>query len=193
MHEHTDAVCLKGIGTDKHRPLMIFADYPDHFANKAKRAFVADVREFWEYILGSMSVSKDDVAFDYTVKCNIPKGVANTKAERAPIIMECNRYRFSSIRKVKPKAIVISGSVSLEAFTGKTNVGEYHESSVRAWERPVRDIVTNVWVCHSAMYAMSSPAATVPIFRTVFQAAQEAGLNPRLNPRFPNIRWKLKR
>ncbi len=187
------AVCLKGVGVDEHRKLMIFADQPDYFANNAKRGFVLDTLDFWTYVLDCMSISPDDVAFDYTVRCYSKGGVASTKAERSPIILSCSSYRFKSIAKVQPKAIVVSGGTSLEAFTGKTKVGDFQEDCLKAWEGVVRKFVKHVWVCHSAAYGMASPASIIPIFRTVFQAAEEAGLNPKINPKAKNLQWKMKR
>lgn len=187
------SVCLKGSGVDGKKKLMIFADQPDYFANNARKGFVLDVLDFWAYILSCMSISIEDVAFDYTVRCYNKAGVASTKAARGPIIIACSSYRFKSIDKVEPKAIVVSGSASLEAFTGKTKVSDYHENTVKAWEGRVRKHVPHVWVCHSAAFAMTAASESIPIFRTVWQAAEEAGLEPVINPSAINLVWKMKK
>lgn len=168
---------------------MIYTDTPDYFADNAKAPYVLDVHRLIQFMLGSMSVDMQSIALDYTLRCFPAKTLPTTKAERSACIVECSRYRFATIAKVKPKALVALGQVSCEAFTGKSEVKLVTESPVRAWEGMVSQYVPHVWVGYSIAYALTSPSATLGIFRTLFQAAEEAGLNPKINTKQPVFHW----
>ena len=105
------------------------------------------------------------VALDYTLRCYPNGNLPTTKAGRSTCIAECSRFRFASVAKVKPKAIVTLGQVSCEAFTGVTEVKRVAETPVRAWEGMVSQFVPHVWVGYSIAYALVSPAASIGIFR----------------------------
>lgn len=168
---------------------MIFTDTPDYFADNAKAPYILDLQRLLQFILGSMGVSMTQVAMDYTLRCYPAKDLPTTKAGRASCISECNEYRFASIAKVKPKAIVTLGETSLEAFTGKTGVKNHTEDPVRAWEGTVRKFVAHIWCGYSLAYVLVSPSAITKVFKTIWQAAEEAGLNPKLNPDEPVFHW----
>lgn len=190
LHKGTRVVCMRGANTGGHRPLVIFTDYPDYFAEHAKRPYALHTGKILKWMLESMSIDPEKVGFDYTLRCYAQKTEPSTKAERAVVILKCNKYRFASIAKMRPKAIVVLGNTTLEAFTGKTKAGDYDGCKVPVWEGVVRDYVPHVWVSYGLNYILFKGAGeTQNVFRTIFMAAKEAGLNPKINPHVPPFKW----
>lgn len=187
LHEqaHPRAVCLKGKNTDGRKPMMVFTDYPNYFADHAQRPYAMDSGRLLDWMFQRMSVDPKRVAYDYTLRCYPKKSLPSTKADRSNLIVECNKYRFASIAKVRPRAIVILGQTSLEAFTGKTKVGDFSEHDIMPWEPVVRKHVQRVWVGYSIEYCLISPSDSVQVFRTLWSGAEAAGLNPKLDPSIP--------
>lgn len=192
LHKGSKAVCINGIGVDSHKPLMIFTDGPDYFADNAKRGYALDCGKFLDWLLNRMSIDRDSVALDYTLRCYTKK--LPTKAvDRAVLMMECNQYRFATIANVKPKAIVVLGQTSLEAFTGRSKVGDFSERKVVAWEGIVKKYVSHVWVSYGPAYPIyGDPSVSVEIYRTIYMAAKEAGLEPKNNTEVKPFIWTNK-
>lgn len=191
LHKGCKTVCMKDKNADGRRKLMIFTDYPDYVSDAARRPYFTDTGEILNWMLERMSVNSKEVAYGYTLRCQSTKTEPSKKADRAAVIVECNQYRFASIAKCKPKAIVALGNTSLEAFTGKSKAGDYQGRTVKAWEGVVRDYVEHVWVGYSLQYILFQGVTETPnTFRTIFKAAKEAGLNPKLNPEIKPFKWK---
>lgn len=192
LHLDAKTVCLRGKNGDiGYRPLVVFTDYPDYFADNAKRGYALDVGRMLDWLFARMSIElAEHVAYEYTLRCYAKNTLPTTKADRAVCIEECSHYRYDSIAKLQPKAIAVLGQVSLEAFTGKTGIGGYVERKVRAWEPVVSRFVREVHVGYSINYILTSPADTVGVFRVLFEAAKDAGLNPKLNPNVPPFSWR---
>lgn len=172
---------------------MIWTDHPDYFADNAGRAYVMEQGTMLKWLLDCMTVSPDDVAIDYTLRCYPKAGLPSGKAGRALLIEECNVYRFATIAKVKPKVLVGFGQVTLEAFTGRTRIGEHVEQRIRCWEPVVRDYAEHIWMAYNLNYILGYPSDTQNNFRVLFMAAKEAGLNPKVNPTVPPFRWTKKK
>lgn len=169
---------------------MVFTDYPDYFADNGRKPYMLDTGKFLDWLLARMSVDPADVALDYTLRCYAQKTLPGRKADRAPIILACNRYRFATIAKCKPKAIVVLGDTSLEAFTGKSKCGEFVEQQVVAWEGVVREFVPKVWVGYNPQYSLfGDPGSTVSLARVLWMAAKQAGLNPKVNTNVEPFKW----
>lgn len=190
LHKGCASVCLRGKNAMGHRPLVIFTDTPDFYSNNATRPYAMHTGQILDNLLARMSVDPADVAYEYTLRCYAKDTLPSKKAERAPCILECNKYRFATIAKTRPKAIVVLGDVSLEAFTGKTKVGKYSERKVPAWEGVVRKFVPHVWVGYSLLNILyGNISDTVPVGRVLWNAATEAGLNPKPNPKVKPFTW----
>lgn len=168
---------------------MVFTDHPNYFADHAQKPYALDCGRLLDWMFQRMSVAPDRVAYDYTLRCYPKKDLPSTKAERANYILECNQYRFASIAKVRPRAIAILGQSSLEAFTGQAKVGPLSERSYRPWEGVVRKYVERVWIGYSIEYCLISPSDSVQVFRTLWQAAEDAGLKPKLDPSIPPFKF----
>lgn len=189
---HKKSVCLKGKNTEGRRRLMIFSDTPDYFADHMHAPYKMDAGKILDWLLARMSVDPKDVAYDYTLRCYAGKNLPTTKATRATPIEECACYRFRAIERVRPKAIVALGQVSMEAFTGKTKVGDFQGRLVPCWEPRVRDIVPAVWISYGLTGITMPEGASNSgrVFRVLFLAAQHAGLHPKINPNIPPFQWK---
>lgn len=188
LHEcaHKRAVCLKGKNTDARRALMVFTDHPDYFADHAQRPYAMDCGRLLDWMFLRMSIDPKRVAYDYTLRCYPKKSLPGSKADRANLILECNQYRFASIAKVRPRAIACLGQTTLEAFTGQAKVGPLAERDYVPWEGVVRKYVKRVWIGYNP-WACLGPSASdaVSIFRTLWQAAEDANMKPVLNPSVP--------
>lgn len=179
LHERSRTVCFDGCGTASHKPLLLYAEAPDYFADHTGKPFGLDVGSFLDWLISRMCLSRLSVAYDYIYRC-YTKNPPRKKVDRASIILECNEYRFANLKKIKPKAIVTLGQVPLEALTGKSQVKDFAERKVRAWEGVVRKYVEHVWCTYSPNYPIvGDPGASVEMYRTIFMAAKEAGLNPK--------------
>ena len=73
------------------------------------------------------------------------------------------------------------GSVACEAFIGEQKVGNFEGTCWIPNEPFVREFVERVWITYSPAYALEDPSNAVSIYRTLYQAAEEAGLNPKFN------------
>lgn len=189
-HKTAKTRCLRGRNADGRRPLVVFTDHPDYFADNAGRPYSLDPKRMLDWLFARMSVDAERVAYEYTLRCYAKGSLPSTKADRSVCIEECASYRFATLAKIRPKAIAVLGQVSCEAFTGKTQLGAFVGRRLRAWEPVVRDCVSEVWIGYSINYILTSPSDTPGVFRVLFQAAQDAGLKPKLDPTVPPFQWR---
>lgn len=194
LHETANprSICLKGMGVgisgkgqDEVRnlyPLCIFMDSPNKIENTRGRGMVSEAAEWVKWAFRRMSIT-EGYWLDYVVKCNSSGcKTFGQKAERAQVIEACSVYRIATLQLLKPKVIVAMGTVAGETFTGQSKVGLIEGTTWIPKEPFVRDFVPHVWVSYSAGYPLQDPAESVGVFRTLWFAALEAGLNPKINP-----------
>jgi uracil-DNA glycosylase len=190
QYAHPKAIGLRGLNSLGPRKLVIFTDYPDYFADHAHAPYKLDVKELLFELLSRMSVAPEDVGFEYTLRCYPAKSLPGTKAERAGCIEECAAYRFNAILRTRPKALVALGKVSMEAFTGRSELKNSEGRKFANWEPIVREVVPEVWVGYSINYLLVSPSDTPRVFRVLYKAAEDAGLHPKINPKPFKFKWK---
>lgn len=194
LHRSCRTVCMSG--RTRHalkgrRPrLLVFTDAPDYFADNAGKPYALDTGKLLDWMFRRMSVDPEDVGYEYTLHCYPKKDLPSTKSGRQVCIEECSQYRFATIAKIKPRAIAVLGTVSLEAFTGKSRVGDYEGRTLTCWEPVVREHCDTCWVGYSIAYCLVSPSDTYRVFRVLYMAAKDAGLNPKLNPLVPPFTWR---
>jgi uracil-DNA glycosylase len=178
---NSDSICLKG-GGSRDAALMIYLDAPTIVEDRRGKGLVSDAADFLKWLLLRMSVGTDKVYVDYVLKC-YPKTNKNfgKKAYRQQYIEACSVYRFATLQQIKPKAVVAMGATACEAFVGSEKVANFEGEWWVPNEPRVREIVPCVWVTYSPAYALQDPAESVSIYRTLFAAATEAGLKPKLN------------
>lgn len=194
LHQYaqTNSVCLRGRIHDSvsRVKLVIFSDYPDYFADHSGKPYALDTGRILDWFLDRMSVDRDRVAYEYTLRCYPAKKLPTTKAGRANLIEECSVYRFATIAKLRPKALVGLGQSTLEAFTGHTRIGDYQGRAIPIWEGVVRDYAQRIWIGYSLNYILAYPSDTPSVFRVIYRAAEEAGLKPKIDPTVPPFIWR---
>lgn len=183
LHETANpkSVCLKGRG-DKDAELLIFLDAPGLVEDRRSKSFVSDGAEYLDHLMALMSIPRSQYYLEYIVKCYPkPCKIYGQKAPRQQMIEACTRYRIATLQFVKPKAIVCMGSVACEAVMGSTKVGEFEGTKWTPYEPLTREYVNDVWITYNPAYGLEAPAEAVGIYRVLFTAAQDAGLNPLWN------------
>lgn len=166
---------------------MVFTDMPDYFADNSKRSYAMHSGKLLDWMFYRMSIDPDEVAYDYVLRCYGRKELLpTTKAGRGELIEACAAYRFGNISRCSPKALVGLGTATLEAFTGKSKVGEVEGLELRCWEGVVQQYSPTIWISYSP-WAHASEAPN--IFRTIYCAAESAGLNPKLDPSVEPYVW----
>jgi uracil-DNA glycosylase family 4 len=181
------SVCLKGEGNPD-ADLAIYFDSPNFLEDRMGKSFRSDAFDWLTWCLNRMSISIRQVYFDYVLKC-YSKGYKDIgkKAYRAECIEQCATYRVATLQQVKPKVIVAMGAHAIEAFLGTCEMKEVVEARWEANEPFVRQCgVDGIWATYSPAYPLQDPAASVGIYRTIFSAAEEAGLNPTFNDKLPH-------
>lgn len=175
------SICLKG-GGSRDAALMVYLDAPNVVEDRRGKGLVSDAADFLKWLLLRMSIGTDKVYVDYVLKC-FPKPNKNfgKKAFRQQYIEACSVYRFATLQQIKPKAVIAMGATACEAFVGSEKVANFEGTFWTPLEPRVREIVDSVWITYSPAYALQDPAESVTIYRTLFAAAIQAGLNPKLN------------
>lgn len=191
LHASPKAVCLKGEGIDV-APLLIFFDHPNMVEDRRAKGFVGDPADLLKWILSRMSVPLKKVRLEYALRCfpNRCKDFSK-KPYRLDFIQSCSVYRFATLQKCRPRAVVACGSVCCEAFVGSKKVSDFEGVEWTPQEPEVRNYIESVWITYSPAYALESPAEVVSIYRTIYEAARRAGLNPHLDKTVkPYTGWK---
>jgi uracil-DNA glycosylase family 4 len=173
--------CLKGEGGIT-PALVIYLDAPTIVEDRRHRGFVSDAPDFLRWMLKRMSITSDQVYFDYILKC-FPGNEKNfgKKPYRQSYIEACSTFRIATLQLLKPKAVIGMGSKCCEAFLGSDKVANYEGTYWTPLEPFMREFVDRVYITYSPAFALQDPAETVPIYRTLFAAAEYAGLQPKLN------------
>jgi uracil-DNA glycosylase len=160
--------------------LQIWLDSPAEAADKQHKPNVSRQAEFIDWLLRRNSLSLQDVYVGYTLRCFIPKGFLKKKGEREPAITACEKHHNLQICK-NAKSIVALGEISCLAFIGSTKVGLV-AGSHRDVVGPPRHRV----YCDYSPGAVTAPppagdpSLSVTISRTIWFAAEYAGLEPRI-------------
>lgn len=181
LNETCKSVCLKGEYGDDVK-LMIFLNYPQIVEDRRGKPMVSEEAELLRWLIKRMSVPLANVGVDFVLKC-YTKGSKSfsKKAERMKMIEACFRYRIATLQHFRPKAVVVMGATACEAFLGSEKVASFEGTKWNPKEPKVREFIDKVWVTYAPGYALKSPAECVTLYRTLFAAAEEAGLQPKLN------------
>lgn len=176
------SVCLRGGGGDQAK-LMIYLDHPSIVEDRRNRGLCSNAVEWLKWALSRMSVDRKNVYVDYVLKCypGNAKKQFKKKANRQVYYEVCSTYRVATLQLIKPKAIIAMGSKACEAFLGSDKVGDYEGTNWIPDEPFVREHVERLWISYSPAYALEAPAESVGIYRVLWFAAMEAGLQPKLN------------
>lgn len=171
------SVCLKGEGGMQPK-LMIYLDSPSMVEDRRGKPMVGEPAMFLKDCLARMSLKPSDYYIDYVLKCYSKCKAFGTKSERIQFLEACSIYRFANLQRFKPRAVIGMGRICVETFVGSGKISDYAGTSWTPTEPRVRDCVDHIWITYSPAYALESPAESVGIFRTLFAAAEDAGLKP---------------
>lgn len=177
LHKTAQTVGMDGPLQSPSAKLLIFVDHPTEEEDRKHKAGSSDNIQMIRWLLERMSVRTEDVSIQFTLKCFKPKHALTKKRERLSYIQDCSEHSMEQIKRIAPRAIVSMGSISCEAFFGgaqlKTKEGIQSQSHIKG--------IGKVWVAYSPAYATQSPAESLRLYRVIFRAAEEAGLNPHHN------------
>ena len=183
--------CLQGKGDLDTAKLAIFTDAPAYLDDVRHRPYVSDGAQILEYMLARMGLDLiRDVRLDYTLKCYAGKKLPSKKRDRLVCIEACSTYRIATLQAMPNlKTIMAMGRTSLEAFNGSSELSAFAEECWTPREPSVRELgVRHIWVSYSPLYLIEKPAESPEVYRTLWKAAEEAGLNPTTT-KVPPIAW----
>lgn len=182
LHETANpkSVCLKGRGI-KDAALLIFLDAPGLVEDRRSKSFVSDGAEYLDHLMALMSIPRSEYYLEYVLKCYPkPCKAFGKKAPRQQMIEACSKYWIATLQLVKPKVIVCMGRLACEFAMGSDKIGNY-EGTKWVPNHQLRNFINEVWITYNPAYGLEAPAEAVGIYRTLFTAAQDAGLNPLWN------------
>lgn len=189
LSSHAHAVCLRGLGNRDTAQLAIFCDAPMWDDDMRRKPFVSRAGEILLNLLGRMSLTTEQVYLDYIVKCWSGKKMPKQKAERLQCVEACSFYRFATLQNMPNlKKIVGMGTLSLEALTGSSEMKHFEGESWTPREVELRQF-GEVWITYSPAYLDEKPAEIPNVYRIIYTAAQQAGLDPRPNLSYPHLNW----
>lgn len=175
------SVCLKGEGGMQAK-LLIFLDSPNAIEDIRHRGMAGEHVQLLKWMLGRMSLKPTDYYIDYILKCLVSGNKTyNKKPDRMEFVEKCSIYRFATLQKLRPKAVIGMGRLCCETFLGNDKVSNYEGTFWNPVEPRVRDFIDKVWITYSPAYALQDPAESVTVYRTLQAAASAAGLKPKLN------------
>jgi uracil-DNA glycosylase len=124
-----------------------------------------------------MGIDPAAVYLDYIVKCY---GTLPTKKDARNILVNACDYKLAALQLLPNlKAVVVLGRVGCEWVTGGSILGDWAGADwPLARNHTMHCIIPKVWVGYSPGYALEKPSESGGIFRVLWKAAEEAGLNP---------------
>ncbi len=190
---YPNVTCMVGVGNPETARMAIYMDQPSYMDDRMSKAFSAESGDLLRHFIARMGIHPDFVYFDYILKCHCPKKMMpSTKADRLICIQACSKYRFATLQTMPNlKSIVAMGKIALEAFTGNTEIGKFEDCSWEPREPQIRELgIPHIWVTYSPLYCFEKPAETPSLYRVVWRAAVEAGLNPQ-ETKVPPYKWEV--
>lgn len=189
LFNYARTINLQGLGNPDTAKLAIFCDAPMWEDDQRRRPFVSRAGEILLNLLGRMSLTTEEVYLDYIVKCFAGKKMPRQKCERLRCVEACSEYRFATLQNMpNVKKIVGMGSLSLEAMVGSSEMKHFEGESWTPRELELRQY-GEVWITYSPAYLDEKPAEIPNVYRILFTAAQQAGLDPRPNLSHPHLAW----
>lgn len=187
LSNYAKTVCLQGMGNPDTAQLAIFLDAPLYDDDIRGRPLESQGGKLLLNLLGRMSLTTEQVYIDYTVKCYAGKYMPKQKAERLKCIEACSYYRFATLQNLPNlQKILVMGRLSLEALNGASEIGKFESESWTPRELELRQW-GEVWVSFSPAYGIEKPAERPSIYRIIWKAAEEAGLFPETNLKYPHF------
>ena len=99
---------------DIHAEVMIIAEAPGYDEDRIGRPFVGRAGKVLDYALNKVNLKRENIYISNIVKCHPP-------GNRNPLDEECNiciNYLRNQVILIKPKIIILLGSVALKKIMG---------------------------------------------------------------------------
>lgn len=181
LHRKAKHRCLPSWGTPDLCKLAIYLDHPSAVEDKRGRSFVSDNADFVQFCLRRMSVNIEEVYLDYILKC-YPIKLPGKKPDRMACVSACAQYRLASLEDLPHlRAVVGLGSLACETFTGVKEIGLKAGVSWEPISPIMRQLCPTIWIGYSPGSVREKPSEAGAIYRVIFRAAEQAGLNPKPN------------
>ena len=178
LHRDCKHRCLPSIG-EKNCKVAIFLDYPAMIEDKRNHSWVGTNAEFVLWCLKRMGVGLHEIYLDYILKCYPAKGIPKKKDVRRELVDACRCYREASMAELlECKVVVGLGTLCGEVLTGYAKIGEIEGSFWRPIEPFMRSRFVHVWIGYNPGYVMEKPGESGGVYRVLWKACEEAGLNP---------------
>lgn len=192
LSKHAHHRCLESEGNTDCK-LAIFLDNPGIIEDRRGLSFVSDGALFVKYCLDRMSVPRDEVYLDYIVKCYPNKGkLPGKKGDRMSCVAACSQYRYFALEQLTQlRALVVLGSLGCETMTQHKTIGDRAGAEWEPISLVMRRHVEHVWVGYSPGLLKEKPAEAGAIFRVIWKAAEEAGLEPQVNLKLKPYEFNL--
>ena len=113
--------------------IMFIGDAPGKEDDKEGVPFVGRAGKVFNRILEYLGLSRETVFITYVIKCKPME--PNSKKNRQPTpqeMLNCSKWLELEIKKVKPKLIVVMGSVALEKITGLRYIMRHHGRAIKS-------------------------------------------------------------
>lgn len=173
--------CLPSIGSGPSCRLAIYLDHPNVVEDRQNKSWVGRNAEFVLWCLSRMGVELENVHLDYVVKCYPPNKLPGRKPERMSCVSMCSQYRNETLPELPNlKAIVMLGNLGCELITGSNQIGAWQGSKWPPLGFIMKQIVPEVWIGYSPGFVLEKPSEAGGLFRVLWRAAEEAGLNPQV-------------
>jgi uracil-DNA glycosylase len=101
--------------------VMIIAEAPGKEEDESGHPFVGSAGRYLDHVLEGTGLSRNDFFITNTVKCRPPK---NRTPKRLEVETCTSNYLFEQIELIKPKLVLLLGSVAAKKVLGVKSVNE---------------------------------------------------------------------
>lgn len=179
LHEFAKTNCHPGKGSLNPK-LLIRLDYPYIDDDRSGIIGNSQATKLLLWLLKRMSLTLDEIAIDFVLKCHKPKNQLKKKPDRLNAINQCRSN--DSFKQFFVKAIVLMGSIACESRFKE----QLKDKESAFWQDNPR-----IFVTYSPAYAIETPSETVGIYRMIWWAAEHAGLKPKFNPNIKPFNYDI--
>lgn len=117
-------ICIPGRGKRK-AEVMVLGEAPSYMDDKSGRIFSGHDSILLSDTLAKFGIRMNDFYLSTVIKCKTPK-----RSAKASEIKACKPYWQEDLEKIKPKYVLLLGSVALKAVLGKAKITELHGTVV---------------------------------------------------------------
>jgi len=175
LHQHATQM-VNGRGGN-HAKVMLIGEAPGYEEDLQGTAFVGKAGQLLNHVLDKLGVGPDDVFITNCLRCRPPEN----KLPSPKVVLEmfscCEPYLQKEIHKVKPKVIVLMGSIPLYVIGHKVHVTQ-HEGTVL----PVTYMNIPLVASYHPAFVLRQPSKEVCLARALYTAFDMVGIHPIPKP-----------